>query len=77
MVRFRSHSPYLLGVGDIARQGALRFALAEGGPFLAAEDASQIPALVKLPDLLTAAMRIRSRKRWDIGLNGVSGTERN
>ncbi len=53
---------YLLGVGDTARQGALRFALAEGGPFLAAEDASQIPPLVKLPDLLTAAMRIAADK---------------
>jgi serine/threonine-protein kinase HipA len=57
-MRTLTETDYLLGVGDIARQGALRFALAEGGPFLAAEDALQVPALVKLPDLLTAAMRI-------------------
>jgi serine/threonine-protein kinase HipA len=56
--RTLTEADYLLGVGDVARQGALRFALAEGGPFLAAEDASQVPPLMKLPDLLTAAMRI-------------------
>jgi len=60
--RTLTETDYLLGVGDIARQGALRFALAEGGPFLAAEDASQVPALVKLPELLTAAMRIAADK---------------
>jgi serine/threonine-protein kinase HipA len=47
---------YLLGVGDIARQGALRFAEDEGGPFLAA--GVQIPPLVRLPALLNAALHI-------------------
>jgi serine/threonine-protein kinase HipA len=47
---------YLLGVGDIARQGALRFAEHEGGPFLAT--AVQIPPLIQLPALLGAALRM-------------------
>ena len=47
---------YLLGVGDIARLGALRFADKEGGPFLAT--GAQIPPLVQLPALLGAAMRL-------------------
>lgn len=47
---------YLLGVGDIARQGALRFAEHEGGPFLAA--GVQIPPLIQLPALLGAALRL-------------------
>ena len=47
---------YLLGVGDIARQGALRFAENEGGPFLAA--GVQIPPPVRLPALLNAALHI-------------------
>ena len=47
---------YLLGVGDIARQGALRFAEHEGGPFLAT--GVPIPPLLQLPALLGAAMRL-------------------
>ena len=47
---------YLLGVGDIGRQGALRFAEHEGGPFLAT--GVQIPPLLQLPVLLGAAMRL-------------------
>jgi len=47
---------YLLGVGDIARQGALRFAENEGGPFLAT--GVQVPPLVRLPALLNAALHI-------------------
>lgn len=47
---------YLLGVGDVARQGALRFAEREGGPFLAT--GVQIPRLLQLPALLGAAMRL-------------------
>ncbi len=46
---------YLLGVSDLARQGALRFALEEGGPFVAPSDAAAIPPLVELPTLLAAA----------------------
>jgi serine/threonine-protein kinase HipA len=47
---------YLLGVSDIARQGALRFAETEGGPFLAA--GTHVPPLIQLPALLAAALRI-------------------
>jgi serine/threonine-protein kinase HipA len=47
---------YLIGVGDIARQGALRFAEAEGGPFLAA--GARMPQLVQLPALLGAALHV-------------------
>lgn len=49
---------YLLRVDDEARQGALRFALQQGGPFLAAEDTTPIPPLVELPRLLSAAERV-------------------
>jgi len=56
---------YLLGVGDIARQGALRFAEHEGGPFLAAGDAAQIPPLVRLRELLDAALRVTADKESD------------
>jgi len=54
---------YLLGVGDIARQGALRFAENEGGPFLAV--GMQIPPLVRLPELLGAALRITADRGTD------------
>ncbi len=49
---------YLLMVSDEARQGALRFALEPGGPFLAAKDATPIPPLVELPRLLSAAEHV-------------------
>jgi serine/threonine-protein kinase HipA len=61
--RKENHAPrtlleidYLLGVGDIARQGALRFSETEGGPFLAA--GAQIPPLIELPALLGAALHV-------------------
>lgn len=47
---------YLVAVGDIARQGALRFAETEGGPFVAAS--VQIPPLVRLSALLNASLHI-------------------
>lgn len=49
---------YLLMVNDAARQGALRFALKPGGPFLAADDEAPIPPLVALPRLLSAAENV-------------------
>ena len=52
---------YLLGVNDTARQGALRFAVKQGGPYLAEPDRAQgaaIPPLVFLPRLLAAADNI-------------------
>jgi serine/threonine-protein kinase HipA len=47
---------YLLAVGDTARQGALRFADKEGGPFLA--ESVHIPPLLRLGELLNAALRL-------------------
>jgi serine/threonine-protein kinase HipA len=47
---------YLVAVGDIARQGALRFKESEDGPFLAA--GVQIPPLVRLSALLNASLHI-------------------
>jgi len=46
---------YVLGVSDLTRQGALRFAVAEDGEFLATPDEAAIPPLVELPTLLAAA----------------------
>jgi len=45
---------YLLMVDDEVRQGALRFAKDEGGPFLAETSGVGIPPLVDLPKLLSA-----------------------
>jgi len=45
---------YLLMVDDEARQGALRFAEKDGGPFLATPGGSRIPPLLELPRLLSA-----------------------
>ena len=49
---------YLLMVDDEARQGALRFARQEGGPFLAEYGAARIPPLIDLPQLLSAAENV-------------------
>jgi serine/threonine-protein kinase HipA len=49
---------YLLGVSDEVRQGALRFAAVEGGPFLAASEGVSVPPLVYLPRLLAATDRV-------------------
>ncbi len=56
---------YLLMVNDAARQGALRFALEAGGPFLAAADDTSIPPLVDLARLLNAADRVGSDSESD------------
>lgn len=53
---------YLMLVDDEARQGALRFADREGGPFLREEDAKRIPPLVELPKLLSAAERVTEER---------------
>ena len=52
---------YLLQVNDETRQGALRFAVNEGGPFLSSEGTS-IPSLIDLPRLLAAAERFIDEK---------------
>ncbi len=49
---------YLLRVDDEARQGALRFARQEGGPFCAHHGATRIPPLIDLPRLLSAAEHV-------------------
>jgi serine/threonine-protein kinase HipA len=50
----------LLMVDDEARQGALRFAEREGGPFLAEQGPTKIPPLIELPRLLSAAEHVLS-----------------
>lgn len=59
---------YLLGVADEPRQGALRFALAAGGPFLATAEPGSIPPLVELPRLLSAADGVAGETETDDGL---------
>ncbi len=49
---------FLLLVDDEARQGALRFAERQGGPFLREEGVKRIPPLVELPELLSAAEHV-------------------
>jgi len=49
---------YLLGVNDKIRQGALRFSLAAGGPYL--KDQGHIPPLINLSQLLSATERYLS-----------------
>ena len=56
---------YLLFVDDETRQGALRFAEQEGGPFLAVGGPSRIPPLVELPKLLRASERVASDRDSD------------
>jgi serine/threonine-protein kinase HipA len=56
---------YLLQVDDEARQGALRFAETEGGPFLREEGAKRMPPLLELPELLSAAERVADDKDTD------------
>jgi serine/threonine-protein kinase HipA len=51
---------YLLMVDDEAREGALRFAEREGGPFLAEHGPTKIPPLIELPRLLSAAEHVLS-----------------
>jgi serine/threonine-protein kinase HipA len=50
----------LLLVDDEARQGALRFAYREGGPFLADGEPTKIPPLIELPRLLSASEHVLS-----------------
>jgi len=56
---------YLLLVDDAARQGALRFAEKEGGPFLADQAPNKIPPLIELPRLLSAAENVLAEKDSD------------
>jgi serine/threonine-protein kinase HipA len=56
---------YLLHVDDESRQGALRFAEREGGPFLREEDPKRIPPIMGLPKLLSATERVIEGKDTD------------
>ena len=53
--RTLTEADYLLGVNDIARQGALRFSKNLNGPYLKENVNSSIPPLIELPKLLSAA----------------------
>jgi len=53
---------FLLMVNDEARQGALRFAESEGGPFLRHAAEMRIPPLIELPRLLTASERFEDER---------------
>ena len=55
-----SEIDFLLMVDDEARQGALRFAERDGGPYLASHSPAKIPPLVELPRLLAAAGHVLS-----------------
>jgi serine/threonine-protein kinase HipA len=59
---------FLLLVDDEARQGALRFAEKEGGPFLQEEGGKRIPPLVELPELLSAAEHVVEDKDTEYDL---------
>lgn len=56
---------YLLMVDDEARQGALRFAETEDGPFLAEHAGARIPPLIKLPELLNATEHVINEDESD------------
>ncbi len=64
---------YLLLVDDEARQGALRFAEHEGGPFLRGENVTRIPPLVELPKLLSAAEHVMEEKDTEEDLRLLFG----
>src|SRR6202161_3933231 len=53
---------FLLLVDDEARQGALRFAEKEGGPFLREKGLKRIPPLIERSKLLTAAEHVIEEK---------------
>jgi hypothetical protein len=52
---------FLLQVDDEARQGALRFAEKDGGPFLREEGVKRMPPPIELPKLLSAAQPAQPR----------------
>lgn len=56
---------FVLGVGDIARQGALRFKETPDGPFLASGEGASVPPLIRLGELLNAAMRVAANGEDD------------
>lgn len=63
--RTLAESDYLLLVDDEARQGALRFAVQPGGPFLATAEGTRIPPVIELPKLLAAASHFETETDTD------------
>lgn len=62
-------SDYLLGVGDNARLGALRYRLMENGPFLNTGGPRIAPVIIELKRLLAASDRIDQDKETDADLD--------
>jgi serine/threonine-protein kinase HipA len=56
--RTLSEAHVLLMVDDEARQGALRFAETEGGPFLRESNGTRVPPLIEIPRLLAATEHV-------------------
>ena len=67
-------SDYLLGVNDEARQGALRFSLEDGGPYLTPKHKKSIPPLMDLPRLLSATERCLDYDETAEDLKNITGT---
>ena len=63
--RTLSEIDFVLGVTDVARQGALRFRVSSDGPFVAPEEVGSIPPLVSLPKLLNAAEAVLNGNESD------------
>lgn len=63
--RTLSEMDYLLLVDDEVRQGALRFAQHEGGPFVRSDDNKRVPPLIELPKLLAATEHVLDDKDTD------------
>ncbi len=63
--RTLSEMDYLLLVDDEVRQGALRFAEHERGPFLRQDESKRVPPLIELPKLLSATERVIEDKDTD------------
>jgi serine/threonine-protein kinase HipA len=63
--RTLSEMDYLLLVDDEVRQGALRFAEHEGGPFHREDADKRVPPLIELPKLLSATERVIEDKDTD------------
>jgi serine/threonine-protein kinase HipA len=55
----------LLMVDDEARQGALRFAEREGGPFLRESRGMRVPPLIEIPELLAATEHLEEDKETE------------
>ena len=63
--RTLSEMDFLLLVDDEVRQGSLRFAEHEGGPFLREDADKRVPPLIALPKLLSATERVLEDKDTD------------